>query len=132
MQRDVLLSMQRVKETFNTHDWLQNFRMCKEMFYYLYRELRRPLVLMTGYRTPECAKRRFIFFMQRVKTCLVLESTCLRQAISVERCVAVGLWCLATPSEYQTIGHLFGIARSTLCRIMQEVVDSIVNCRQGV
>lgn len=30
---------------------------------------------------------------------------------SVEQRVAIAIWCLATPCEYQTVGHLFGVAR---------------------
>ena len=51
----------------------------------------------------------------------------LRRALSVERRVAVTLWCLATPSEYRTIAHLFGIARSTVCEIVHETCQCIVD-----
>jgi len=40
--------------------------------------------------------------------------------------VAVTLWCLATPTEYRTIAHLFGIARSTVCEIVHETCRCIV------
>jgi len=40
--------------------------------------------------------------------------------------VAVTLWCLATPTEYRTIAHLFGIARSTVCEIVHETCHCIV------
>ena len=36
------------------------------------------------------------------------------------------LWCHATPTKYCTISHLFGIAHSTACEIMQ------CNCEQTV
>ena len=51
----------------------------------------------------------------------------LRKSLSVERRVAVTLWCLATPTEYQTIAHLFGIARSTVCKIVHETCHCIVD-----
>ena len=44
----------------------------------------------------------------------------------MEKRLAVTLWCLATPSEYRTIAHLFGIARSTVCEIVQETCTVIV------
>ena len=50
----------------------------------------------------------------------------MRKAISVERRLAVTLWFLATPCEYRTIAHLFGIARSTVCEIVQETCNAIV------
>ena len=49
-----------------------------------------------------------------------------RQAISVEQRVGITLWFLATPAEYRTIGHLFGVARCTVCVIVKEVCEAIV------
>ena len=40
--------------------------------------------------------------------------------------MAIALWCLATPTEYRTIGHLFGVARSSVCEIVHEVGAAIV------
>ena len=50
----------------------------------------------------------------------------MRKAISVEQRLAVTLWCLATPCEYRTIAHLFGIAWSTVCEVVQETCTIIV------
>ena len=41
------------------------------------------------------------------------------------------LWCLATPCEYRTISHLFGIVRSTVCEIVQETCQLIVKTLFG-
>lgn len=81
--------------TCTDYDWVQNFRMSKVTFQYLCTELR-PVI-------------------QR-------KDTCLRRAITVEHRVAITLWCLATPAEYRTIAHLFGIGRSTVCEIVHETV----------
>ena len=62
-----------VKETFTAHDW---------------------------HRTSECAKRRSVILCRELRHTLYWNSTYFRQAISVERHVAVDLWCLATPSKY--------------------------------
>ena len=35
--------------------------------------------------------------------------------------------CLATPTEYQTIAHLFGIANSPVCKIIHETCQCVVN-----
>ena len=53
--------------------------------------------------------------------------TVLRKALSIERRVAVTLWCLAAPTEYQTIAHLFGIVRSTVCEIVHETCHCIID-----
>ena len=86
--------------TFTQQDWVENFRMCKETFMYICSKL-----------TPTLRR----------------SDTVLRKSLSVERRVAVTLWCLATPTEYQTIAHLFGIARSTVCEIVHETCHCIVD-----
>ena len=50
----------------------------------------------------------------------------MRRSISVEQRVAITLWCLATPAEYRTVAHLFGVARSTVCAIVHEMCTAIV------
>ena len=86
--------------TFTHQDWIENFRMSKETFLYICNKL-----------SP--ALRR--------------TNTVLRRPLSVERRVAVTLWCLATPTEYRTIAHLFGIARSTVCEIVHETCQCILD-----
>lgn len=44
--------------------------------------------------------------------------------------VGITLWFLATPAEYRTIGHLFGVARCTVCVIVKEVSEAIVRVLQ--
>ena len=45
--------------------------------------------------------------------------------------VAITLWCLATPTEYRTIAHLFGVARSTVCEIVHKTCSAIVESLMG-
>ena len=40
--------------------------------------------------------------------------------------VAITLWVLATACEYRTVAHLFGVASSTVCSIVQETCRAIV------
>ena len=89
-----------VIETFTSYDWQWNFCMSKELFLHLCDHLR---------------------------PSLLCKDTILRKAISVEKHVAITLWCLATSSEYRTIGHLFGVARCTVCRIVHETIEAIIN-----
>lgn len=51
----------------------------------------------------------------------------MHRSISVEQRVAITLWCLATPAEYRTVAHLFGVARSTVCEIVHETCETIVS-----
>lgn len=46
--------------------------------------------------------------------------------MSVEKRVAITLWCLATPCEYRTVSHLFSVAWSTVCSIVQDTCRAIV------
>ena len=89
-----------VMRTFTHQDWIENFRTCKETFLYIFNKL-----APTLHRT----------------------DTILRRPLSVEGRVAVALWCIATPTEYHTIAHLFGIAKSTVCEIVHETCQCILD-----
>ena len=86
-----------VNRTFSERDWYENFRLSKATFGYL---------------------------CQKLRPIIERKDTQLRRAIGVELRVAVTLWCLATSTDYRTLGHLFGIS---VCLIVQEVCRAIVN-----
>ncbi|XP_065908880.1 uncharacterized protein [Dysidea avara] len=88
-----------VLQSFGSRDWLENFRVSRTTFNYLCEQLR-PLIEK--------------------------ETTVMRRPVSVERRVAITLWILATPSEYCTVAHHFGIARCTVCIIVKETCKAIV------
>ena len=88
-----------VSQTFSAGDWLDNFRMFQATFIYVCNELRSSIE----------------------KT-----DTEMRKAIPVEQRVALTLWFLATNTDYRTIGHLFGVSKSTVCVITKEVCAAIV------
>ena len=56
--------------------------------------------------------------------------THMRKAIPTEQHLAITLWSLATPAEYRTIAHLFGVGRSTVCMIVQETCTCIIEVLQ--
>ena len=85
-------------QTFGPHDWIENLRI-----------------------------RNFSMFVQSATTIHRETRYKIESAITVEHRVAITLWCLATPVEYSTIAHLFGIARSTVCEIVDETAQSIVS-----
>ena len=89
-----------VLNNFGPHDWMQNFRMSRESFYYLCNQL---------------------------KNLLEKQTTRLRKPLSVEQRVAITLWVLATPVEYRTVAHLFGIARCTVCVVVHETCEAIIS-----
>ena len=90
-------------ETFTPTDRIENFRVSKATFQYLCHQLR-PLISR--------------------------QNTQLRKCISVEKRVAITLWCLATCSEYRTIAHLFGLACCTVCVIVHDTCKAIVSTLQ--
>ena len=58
---------------------------------------------------------------------MIFQDTNFRKALTVEKRVAISLRCLATPCEYRTVAHLFGVARSTVCTIVHSTCQAIVN-----
>ena len=87
-----------VLSTFTAEDWMENFRVSRETFVYL------------------CT---------RIRPIIERQDTTMRRAISTEHRIAITLWYLATCSEYRTIGHLFGVARCTLCVIVHDTCKAI-------
>ncbi|XP_033117047.1 protein ALP1-like [Anneissia japonica] len=47
--------------------------------------------------------------------------------LAVEKVVAIALYRLSTPCDLRTIGNLFGVGRSTVCEIVQEVCKAVVS-----
>ena len=90
-------------ETFTPTDWLENFRVSRETFQYLYEKLS-PLISR--------------------------QNTQLCKCVSMMKCVAIPLWYLATCSEYRTLAHLFGLARCTVCVIAHDTCRAIVSALQ--
>ena len=90
---------QIVGRTFTSQDWLENFRMSRATFMYLCNELR---------------------------LAIERDDTTMRKAIPTEQRDALTLWFLATNADYRTIGHLFGVSKSTICVITKDVCAAIV------
>ena len=95
-----LLSDNSVTSTIRMDDWLENLRMSKATFLYVCSEL-----------------------------CLVVEKndSSMRKAIPVEQRVALTLWFLATGTDFRTIGHLFGVSKSTVCVVTKQVCNALVS-----
>ncbi|XP_062302094.1 uncharacterized protein LOC134006997 [Osmerus eperlanus] len=78
---------------FTNTQWVQNFRMSEETFIYL------------------CNKLRPVMEKQ---------NTNFRRCVPLKKRLAIALWKLATGSEYRSVGHLFGVSITTVCRCVQE------------
>ena len=79
-------------------EWKQNFRITRETYCYLCDKLQPYLQKQLAVREP----------------------------LSVAQRVALTLWRLGTNVEYRTISHLFGIGLSTVCVVVHEVSQVIV------
>jgi hypothetical protein len=75
---------------FTNEQWVENFRMSEETFGFLSNKLR-PV--------------------------LERQDTNFRGCVPLKKRVAIALWRLATGSEYRSIGPLFGVSITTVCRI---------------
>ena len=73
------------------------------------------------------SRQTFTYLCERLSPTLRRKDTIMRRCISVDQRVAITLWCLATPAEYRTVAHLFGVARSTVCEIVHEICNAIVS-----
>ena len=72
------------------------------------------------------SKDTFTYLCAQLSPALHRSNTVMRKPLSVKQRVAITLWCLATPAEYRTIAHLFGVARSTVCETVHETCQAIV------
>ena len=72
------------------------------------------------------SKETFTYLCHQLSPTVRRKDTVMRKAVSVEQWVAVTLWFVATPGEYRTISHLFGLGRSTMCEIVQETCAVIL------
>ena len=72
------------------------------------------------------SKATFHHIVQGVRDQIQKMDTKMRQSIKVEQRVAITLWRLSTNIEYRTLGHLFGVGKSTACVIVQETCSAIM------
>ena len=88
-----------VKCTFMPKDWLENFRISQSTFVYL---------------------------CDQLKSSIEKNDTAMRKAIPTDMRVAIAIWFLATGADYRTIGHLFGVSKSTVCLVVKDLCSAIV------
>ena len=74
----------------------------------------------------QMSQQTFNHLCQMLSPYIKKQTTKMHTLLSVQKHVAITLWFLATPVEYRTIGHLFSIARSTVCVVVHETCSVIV------
>lgn len=87
-------------ESFPDEQWMAHFRMSRGTFQYL-------LDLLTP--------------------ALTRQKTNFRKPIAPNRRLAIVLWWYATPGEYRTISCLFGVGISTVCTLVHEVTQALLD-----
>ena len=70
--------------------------------------------------------KTFVFVVDLVWENIEKHSTTFRDAIKVEKRVAVGIWRLATGNSYRTVSKVFGIDKSTVIKITADFVKEVV------
>ncbi|XP_075703518.1 uncharacterized protein LOC142683551 [Rhinoderma darwinii] len=88
------------EKAFTNFDWIESFRMRKSTFDYVCEQLR-PVVQRTD--------------------------ADVRRAIPTEVRLAMTLWCLGSSCEYRTIENVFGVSRSTICKVVRDVCEAVVS-----
>lgn len=51
--------------------------------------------------------------------------TYFRQAIPFEKRVAIAVYALGSSAEYRSVAHLFGVSKTTVCRILLEFCHEV-------
>lgn len=69
------------------------------------------------------SRETFIYLCDELRSSVERNDTTMRQVIPVERRVALG----STGADYRTIGHLFGVSKSTVCIVTKEVYAAVVD-----
>ncbi|CAN8016086.1 unnamed protein product, partial [Ixodes persulcatus] len=73
----------------------------------------------------------FRFLVKSCRCLLERETTIMREPISIETRVAVGLYRLCSSAEDRTIAHLFGIGRSTVNVMYKDFCNAIIEKLEG-
>lgn len=68
----------------------------------------------------------FRYLYQQLWPYIECSNTQLGDAVSLEKHIAIMLWTFASPMEFRSVSHLFGICRSTVCEVFNETFKAIV------
>ncbi|KAM4607914.1 uncharacterized protein ACJ7VT_016057 [Polymixia lowei] len=65
-------------------------------------------------------------YICRLGPVLQRRTTNYRLSIPANKRIAIALWRLATNNEYRSVGHLFGVGISSVCRCVQDFCNAVV------
>ena len=68
----------------------------------------------------------FLYLCDQLRPEIQQQSTHLRKPVVVQQRLAITIWCMATCADYRTIGHLFGVAKCTVCTIIHDTCAAFV------
>lgn len=68
----------------------------------------------------------FDWLLKQIGKALEKEELRMQTTICSAKRLVIGLYTLATTAEYRTIANLFGVSRSSVCVIFNEVIEAIV------
>ncbi|XP_073474162.1 uncharacterized protein [Aquarana catesbeiana] len=71
------------------------------------------------------SEETFSFLCAKLRPAMEKQNTNFRTSLPVRKIVAIVLWKLATNSEYRSIGHLFGVSKSSVCRCVQDFCKAV-------
>ena len=68
----------------------------------------------------------FEFIIDLVEQNMAKADTVFRKAVPIEKRVEVGLWRLSTGNSFRTISKVFGIGKSTVIKLVNELISELV------
>ncbi|KAL2084547.1 hypothetical protein ACEWY4_020065 [Coilia grayii] len=71
------------------------------------------------------SRETFQYLCSRVQPVMEKQDTTFRLCVPLQQRVAIALWKLATNSDYRSIGHLFGVSRSTACKCLKDFCSAV-------
>ncbi|XP_063284820.1 uncharacterized protein LOC134612308 [Pelobates fuscus] len=71
------------------------------------------------------SEETFLYLCAKLGPAMEKQTTNFRACVPVRKRVAIALWKLATNSEYRSIGHLFGVSKSSVCRCVQDFCKAV-------
>ena len=81
------------------------------------------------YKHFRMSKQEFNFILEYTREFIEKQDTRFRKAIPVDKRLAIGLYTLASASEYRGIAALFGVSKQSVMRCFKDMVYAILRSR---